>query len=194
MELFTMNPETKLPTIHPAALTIKCFKELWTRKRPIDGDHDGRKKLFNEKELGYVYFTGKYDSRFKLHTPEARDAKIKVLVDLPNAWKADVLVKECIGVWEDAQVTASMEYVLSLEGTVSALAKYMTTAKATIATGNLQSVDPGTIKEIIQIIKDSGNLIADVAKAKQILQKEQDALATGKKGRSFNKFEMPTGI
>lgn len=190
MELFILNPETKLPEIHPSTLTIECFRQLWKRLRPIDGDRDGRKKLYNTKELGYIYFTGKYDSRFKTLSPVDRDKKIKDLIGLSEDWIPDDLVKQCLDVWIDAQITPSLEFVSSLEGTISALAKYMNTVKTAISAGNLATVYPSTIKEIIAIIKDSPNLVNDIAKAKTVLQNEQEALATGRKGRKFNKYEM----
>ena len=190
MELFTLDPTTKLPIIHPSTLTIECFKQLWKRSKPIDGDFDGRKKVFNTKELGYIYFTGKYDSRFKLKSPLEREIKIKELVGLPESWIPDELVKQCVLVWEDAQVTASLEFVLSLEGMISAMSKYMNTVKVSIASGNLATVYPSTIKEIIAIIKDSPNLVNDISKARTVLQNEQEALATGRKGRKFNKYEV----
>lgn len=190
MELFTLNIDTKLPEIHPSTLSIDCFKQLWKRNRPIDGDRDGKKKLHNTKELGYVYFTGKYDSRFKTLSPNDKTQRIRELLTLSDEWQPDEIVKDCLSVYVEAQITPSLELVLSLEGSVAAIAKYIKAANTTIALGNMASVYPSTIKEIIAIIKDSPNLVNDIAKAKTVLQNEQEALATGRKGRAFNKFEM----
>jgi hypothetical protein len=200
MKLFILDEKTKLPIANPELLTIKCFAELIRRNRKIDGDGDGRRKTLNEKELSYIYFNGVFDSRFKLKRDKEKEDAIKKLIGLdtitvngnPLNWEPDSLVKECLSEFRELQVTASSEYVTSLEGTISALSKYLTNAKQQLETGTLTTVSPQDIKALLSVINDSPSTLDTIAKAKSILQKEQDALATGRKGRTVNKFELET--
>ena len=68
MKLMYINPETKLPQPTAESLLIPEFLEIWQRVHKIDGDRTGTKKTRNLQELGYVYFHGVYDSRFKFIT------------------------------------------------------------------------------------------------------------------------------
>lgn len=190
MDLFILD-DKGIPVPKPELLLIESFSELWKRIRKIDGDADGRKKTQNRKELGYIYFQGKFDSRFKLKKGAEKENAIRKLIGLAPEWIPDELVKQCLIEYVELQVTASSEYVSSLEGTVNSLAKYLNASKEKLDTGNINSVAPREVKELLSIINDSANLLDNITKAKAVLLKEQDALSTGKKGRGLNKFEMP---
>lgn len=191
MEILILDQETRLPTITAQALVMECFYDLWRRVRKIDGDHDGRRKIHNLKELGYIYFQGKYDSRFKMMEDKEREEKIRSITGLPLDWKPDTLVEKCLEEYKNTQVTQSSELVSSLEGIAGALTSYLKNIKASISGGNITTVKPDTIKDVLDLIKQIPEVINDLARAKAALDREQNALATGKKGRTLNKFEIP---
>jgi hypothetical protein len=191
MKLFTIDEKTKLPIPSPEALMIKCFNDLWRQRLRVEGDHDGRDKLQNRRILGYVYFQSVYDSRFKLKNPKERDEAIKKILGIDPDWIPDALVKECIAVFSDTQITASYELVSSLEGAASALAQYVKNAQEVIRNGTVTTLDPKHVKDIMDIIDRAPTTVETLSKAKAVLNKEQDALATGRKGRVVNKYEMP---
>lgn len=189
-DLMVLDDKTKLPTINPALFTIKCFYELWRRRKKVDGDATGEQKKFNLKELAYVFFTGKYDSRFKWDEPEIKHSKIVNLVDLPEDWRPDDIVKDCINEWMLAQVTASSELVFSLEGGAHAVSKYLRTVTVAISTGTILTIEPKQVKEVMDIMDRAPSTIDNVKKARAVLEKEQNSLSTGRKDRLVNKFEL----
>lgn len=190
-KLFTIDEKTQLPIPTAEALILDSFSKAWKRVKKIDGDADGRKKTFNTKELGYVYFQVMFDPRLKLKEGTEREIFVKRMLALPDDWSADEVIKQCIEDYREWMKTPSSEYVSSLEGTVGALAKYLNNAKAAISIGTMESVTPKDVKDLMSVINDSPTMLDTVVKAKAVLQKERDALATGRKGRSLNKFEMP---
>jgi hypothetical protein len=187
MELMVLNSETKLPEPHPALLLISCFNKLMKRIRPIDGDRNGSKKIMNMKELGYIYFWGRYDSRFRLMKDTDKEKKIRQLLNIPDEWIADELVRECLELYKDSQWTASSALVLSLEGTEQAMATYMNLLKDRLTAGTLE---PKEVKEIQAIIDGIPTMIDNVRRARDTVHKEINALATGRNGRQPNKFEL----
>lgn len=187
MKLFYIDEKTQLPLPTAEALLLDSFDKVWKRVRKIDGDADGRKKIINKKELGYVYYQGVYDSRFKRLNEEEKEKKVKEILGLPETWKPDELIKQCIEVYIDMQITASSEIVSSLEGTGSALAKYLVSLKDKLSSGAIPVKD---VKDVMDIIKNMPETLDNILKSKAVLEKEQNALLTGRKGRSFNKFEM----
>jgi len=199
MNLFVLDEKTKLPVPSPEALTIKCFFELWRRSRKVDGDHDGRDKMLNRMELAYVYFQEKFDSRFKLKAGKDREDAVKKLIGLdrvtvngkPLEWEPDDLVKQCRKEFADTQVTASSDFVSSLEGTVKSLSKYLDGIQKQLEAGNVEVISPKDVKDIIGIINDAPDLMKKIEQAKLVLQNQQDALIKGRKERNVNKFELP---
>jgi hypothetical protein len=187
MKIFYIDEKTQLPLPTAEALLIDSFDKIWKRTRKIDGDADGRKKTFNKKELGYIYYQGVYDSRFKRLTQEEKEKKVRELLGLPEIWKPDEVVEQAIIEYVNIQITTSSEIVASLEGTGSALAKYLVSIKDKLATG---AINVKEVKDIMDIINGMPTTLDSILKAKAVLEKEQNALLTGRKGRSFNKFEM----
>jgi|SRR5688572_15015280 len=188
MRLIVIDSETKLPVPSPEAFLIPDLRDLWRRRIPIDGDRDGNKKIRNLQEFGYVYFQGVWDSRFKLYDSEERVEKIREILKLPKEWFPDELVRNCVSVFRETQVTASLELVDSMNGANADLAKWIKAKRLAIKQG---TASPRDVAEILNIIERAPKVIEDVQKAYEVLKREQDALTTGRKGRKLNYFEIP---
>jgi len=188
MKLIQLNPETKLPEPTPELLLIGDFKDLMRRVIKIDGDADGRKKIMNYMEIGYIYFSCVYDSRFKLLDGEDRQKKIKELVGLPMGWKPDELVTRCLKIYEDTQVTESTDLVAALSKSIQNLVKYLDNAQKTLASCTIG--DAKTVNEYLNTLDRIPKTVENLRQAKAQLDREHDAMSKGMKGRTVNKFEL----
>lgn len=77
---------------------VKPFKDLYTRKRTMTGDSDGRAKKLNYKEIGYVYLMAEWSDKNPLNETDEqiRDSKAREWLDMPEDWVVDALVLQCI--------------------------------------------------------------------------------------------------
>jgi len=189
MKLFEINEVTKLAEPTAEARTIACFKEIIKRSRPIDGDHDGRKKTLNNMELAYVYFIGTYDSRFKLLHGEERVKAVKRLIGLKDEWKPDKVVEEAVATFVDLQTTESTKLVEVLGKSIESLTKYIETGQAQMANATLTMAQD--VSKFLSILDQVSTTVEKLRQAKEMLNREQEALAKGRKGRTLNKFEIP---
>jgi hypothetical protein len=189
MKLFEVDEKTKLPIPTAEARMIVPFKDILRRISKMEGDADGRRKLLNMMELAYIHFNGVYDSRFKLMSDDEKDNAVRTLIGLPTWWQPDDLVKEGIKVYTELQRTESTDLVLEIQRAVKALTSFAKRGNETLP--NLGIQDAREVNEFMDILDRIPNTIDKLKKAKEMLIKEQDALAKGKKGRVLNKFEMP---
>jgi hypothetical protein len=188
MKLVQLNPETKLPEPTPELLLIGDFKDLMKRVKRVDGDADGRKKTMNLMEIGYIYFSCTYDSRFKLMDVEERERKIRELVGFSHDWQPDDLVKRCLNIYADTQVTESTELVINLTKSIQGLVKYLANAQKQLPSCTIE--DAKTINEYLNTLDRIPKTVENLRQAKAQLDREHDALNRGMKGRTLNKYEL----
>lgn len=189
MDLFDIDEVTKLPIPKAELLLVPEFKEINRRSRPIDGDSDGRKKVHNYKELGYIYFVGKWDSRFKLKSVKDKDAEVKKLLKLPDEWIPDEVVKAALNIYIDLQVTESTELEASLSGSIQSLTDYIKSGNEALKTSSLNNAK--NVSEFLDIVDRISKTVDQLKQTREKLRREQEAVAKGRKGRTFNYFEIP---
>lgn len=187
MKLITIDPETKLPKPTAEWLLIPVARTQWTRKIPIDGDRDGSKKTRNLQEIGYIYFNGVYDSRFRFLDETAKNLRIRTILKIPEDWQPDDVVKECLAIFKETQESNALDLVLSLEGLASSLSSWIKLKQAAIGLGTMSPKDVG---EVISIVESAPGTIEKIKKARAALYTDQEA-RVGRKERILNKFEMP---
>lgn len=192
MRLFEIDIETKLPTASAEARTIKEFYDILRRRSPMDGDADGRKKLLNEKELAFIYFSVNYDSRFKLLDGDIKKEAIKELLGMPKNWEPDQLVLIAIDKYNDTQITESSKTVQ----TMSSVLKHIQSQLETLEQGMEQDrrLSVKDMKDVLEISTSLPNALKSLKEAKETLRMEQDSNETGRGGRALNKFEEPDQI
>lgn len=93
---FTVTPQGELIIHHDSVRGVEPFATILSRKRSVEGDADGRKKVFNFMELKYIYFMGDYDTIHAGLSDKERPVKSKQDAGLPTTWKPDELVSEGI--------------------------------------------------------------------------------------------------
>lgn len=189
MDLFDIDEVTKLPVPKAELLLVPEFKEINRRSRPIDGDSDGRKKVHNYKELAYIYFIGKWDSRFKLKSIKDKDAEVKKLLKLPEEWIPDEVVKIALKIYIDLQVTESTELEEGLSGSIQSLTDYIRAGNESLKTASLNNAK--NVSEFLDILDRVSKTVDQLKQTREKLRREQEAVAKGRKGRTFNYFEIP---
>jgi hypothetical protein len=188
MKLFDIDEATQLPIPTAEARTIVSFNEVIKRLQKVPGDSDGRKKTRNLQELAYVYFTCRYDSRFKLMSKEEMDVAIKSLVGLPTDWTPDELVNDAMKTFTDMQWTENIDLVHELQRSIKALTAFSKRANDTLPNVGLDgSRDVNLYLDVLDRIPAT---LDKLKKAKDLLHTEQENIAKGLKGRTINKYEL----
>ena len=194
MKLFNVDEETGLAVASPEARMIEPFAQLVKRVRRCDGDSDGRRKIMNNKELAFIHFMGVYDSRFAhLQKEEDKINAVKKLVALPPDWQPDDLVKSALTAYIDLQVTESTPLVESMIKATQGIISYLNKVNDDLR-DNPNKFKPKDITEIQEAMSNIPAMQENLKRAKEMLKKEQDSLASDRKGRMLGEFELVSPV
>lgn len=188
IEFFELD-DKGMPRIKAIALTIYSFKELWRTIRKVDGDSDGRRKLQNTSEFAYLYFTNHYASKYRVMAHAERDEKLKKLLKIAANWEPDELYKAAEADFQEFQASPMLETVDRIKESIVALNKFMKKANTQIE--SLSITDSDDLKKYMDTIDRLPTSMENLKRAEAQLEREQDSMAKGRKGRQLNYFEMP---
>jgi hypothetical protein len=188
MKLFQINPETKEPELTPEARATEPFRTLSRRIKKCEGDSDGRKKILNEKEILFVYYSGNYDSNMKYADEEHRVDYLRIKLKLPNDWIPDDLVREGIQFLKESQRTDSVPiYESALNAGLAVKVWYDEIAKdikanpKTYGPKEMIEIQRGfaMLKETLEVIRQAGEKVMSEAEQQR-----------NRKGRLISTFEI----
>jgi hypothetical protein len=109
MKIFTLSPDREIMIDNVIFLMIPDLYKVWTRKTPMKGDADGRKKLMNFKELHYIFLIAEWTDRnpLALLPEEEKHEKAIYQAGLQDDWKIDSTVELAISAYKRTQLTLS---------------------------------------------------------------------------------------
>lgn len=100
-----------LPIFNPELRTIPIFRKIIERNRPINGDHDGRKKKHNIKELAFIHLytsyelmPGKLNNYFFKYDDTKRLEVLKSDLEFDEKWKVDEDLQAAVDLYRQRQV------------------------------------------------------------------------------------------
>lgn len=100
-----------LPIYNPEIKTIPVFRKIAERLRKIEGDHDGRKKRQNIKELAFIHLytsyellPGKVNNYFFKYNDEDRLLILKRDMEFEDSWSIDEDLQLAINLYRERQV------------------------------------------------------------------------------------------
>ena len=135
-KLFTLDAKNNLVINIPEVTAMREFKDVLSRRRPMPGDSDGRKKLFNALELIYVKFMAEADSEESVYhafNDKERHERIIRDYDIPDDFKVDTIIKLAIAKYKEIQE----EYIPSIR-ILNTLHRGLMSSANTIETYNSQ--------------------------------------------------------
>lgn len=188
MKLFELDEKTRMPIASAEALAIDVFFKIWRRRLPIDGDSDGRLKIQNIKELGWIYYSCTYDSRYKLMSDKDRDLAIKKIIGLEPEWKPDTLLLEGLTTYSETQETESTKLAEVLSHTITNLTTYLDNTQKAIANLGVDAADD--VEKFLKVLDKVPDLVDQIKAIREKLTREMEDRKKGKKGRNVNKFEL----
>lgn len=98
IKLITIEDEK--PVFSPEVKMFAPFRKIIERDKggKIVGDHDGRKKYVATRELAFIYWYCDPRSTYKetYIDEKARVEKLKKMLDLPDNWKMDEIIKDAV--------------------------------------------------------------------------------------------------
>ena len=112
--------ENEKPVFNPEVRMFTPFRKLIERDKGSKGDADGRKKNMATKELAFIYWFADPRSNYRetYQDQNERVNKIKKLLDLPDDWTPDVLIREAVDFYlEEIQEDFDVSF---LESAISA--------------------------------------------------------------------------
>ena len=114
MDLLEYDEETGRVTPSPEARSITAFKEIITKDKGSDGDHDGRKKLKAIKMLTYVRLIEHPMSAFMEYDPRKRHQKLVEFLDM-DLNELDPLLIEARRVYADIVSSSTVKTINSIK-------------------------------------------------------------------------------
>lgn len=189
IEFFELDEKTGLPKIKAIALTIYSFKELWRAIRRVDGDSDGRRKLQNTAEFAHIYFTYHYASKYRVMAEAEREDRLRKLLKIHEKWVPDELYLAAAEDFQKEMESPMLPTVDRIKESILSTNKFLKKANTQIET--LSITDSADINKYMDVIDRLPQTLENLKRAEAQLEREQDSMAKGRKGRTLNKFEMP---
>lgn len=168
--------------VSPVALTIKEFKELWSRDK-------SKTKESATKEFSYIYFSTDWNSVYQNMPEEDRHETLKEDLDLGETWEPDHLLKVAIKKYEELQETPTMRYARSVRKAFWDMITYF--EHINYAERDVKGQPVYKIQDVTKAMGDSGKLVESVKKLEAIVKKEQLESSRVRSGDELNPFEDP---
>lgn len=182
--------ENDKPTFSPEVKMFKPFRLLLERDKGCKGDNDGRKKIMSTKELAFIYWFADPRSTYKESYPteKGRVDKLKIVLDLPEEWMPDELVREAIYFYlEEIEDDFDVQF---LEATVNAARKtkeYFAGVDYDMRDnkGNLLY----KVKEVTSALKDSNSVIENLKLLRDKVYRLEKLTKNLRGGGDLKRFE-----
>lgn len=144
--------------IEPAFLTLKPFKQIWTRDKSVNKDRA-------LAEIAFIYFMAdpRSDYQYLVDEDERMEA-IKEGEGLPPKWTPDKVVQEAMAFYESFKPTAA----LLLEDTRLMVNKY----RKRLREQEFDDLEVKELKEVGALIKQIPSLVKDLDEAEKTLNSE----------------------
>lgn len=144
--------------IEPAFLTLKPFKQIWTRDKSVNKDRA-------LAEIAFIYFMAdpRSDYQYLVDEDERMEA-IKEGEGLPPKWAPDKVVQEAMAFYESFKPTAA----LLLEDTRLMVNKY----RKRLREQEFDDLEVKELKEVGALIKQIPSLVKDLDEAEKTLNSE----------------------
>lgn len=112
-------------------LLYEEFNVILKRNKPIEGDSEGRKKLFNYREFKYIYFmsdTNSFPNRMGYNKSMAHEYSVKHS-KLPNGYMPDKEVIAAINLYKNHDTTPMKETAKELRKTLNLNSRVIATLR-----------------------------------------------------------------
>lgn len=145
--------------ISPSALNIPEFKDLWRRDKK-------RSKVDAFSELSYVYYMVDFKSEYRNYPESKREDKIKEAfckATLGEKWKPDQKVINAIRKYSEMQQTASLRYLIAVEGQLDEITNFLNTG---------EPISDDNIKDRVAAMDKANKILLDLPKLKESVKKD----------------------
>jgi hypothetical protein len=177
MEILDLKNNT--PVIHPAALMIPLFKELWSRDK-------SKTKTKALNELAYIYYIADYKSDFSdIIDEKERKQEVSKLFNIEE----DKLITDCIEFYKNRQQTISMHLLQSAKIGVNKIKQYIDTVDLTDLDDKGKPIHDAS--KLNMLISKMGETIEGIRKLEDIVAKEIEDNTRVRGGNALAMFENP---
>lgn len=203
----------------PTTMAIKEFADVYRRRRIVEGDFNGAKKIMNTKEMVYVVDMSNFILKNNLHAgflPKEKSRRIMSDIELPLDWKPDVIIKAAIKKYIEIQqiyvpsavilcslqnaqrVTAEVvdTYIESLQMNLrkhnEMLSQTHLTPEERLEAREIKTELHADLKAIIELTTKLPRSIKDMKILEENVTKEAQDLANAKaSGSKIGRYELP---
>lgn len=187
-----------LPIFSPELRAIPTFRKIIERYRPIEGDHDGRKKKHNIKELAFVHLytsyelmPGKLNNYFFKYDDDKRLEILRQDLELGDKWKIDEDLQAAVDLYKIRQVESfDTDFLDSGIFAIRQTTDYFRNVDYT------KRDDKGNLlykpKEVMQALKEMDGVVDRIAAVKErVMNGQKAAVAKVRGGGDIGSREIP---
>lgn len=165
----------------PSIVEIKEFKELVKRKKLIEGDKRGDKKLRNIRELAYIYHLCSHKSPYAQFDESIREKEVIDAIFRDEEWKPDEVVLAAKKKYIELNKTHSLLILESAYEAVHKLIKYFKEV-------NLVGEESESAKDLISNLANVGKVVEGLDKLKEQVEKDMAGNNKNRKAVITNEF------
>jgi hypothetical protein len=186
------------PVFNPEVRMFTQFKKILERDKGKNsdrgfyekGDADGRRKILATKELAFIYWYCDPRSSYveSYQDLDLRAEKVKVLLDLPSAWKIDDVVQAAISFYlEEIENDFDVMYLNAAVSATEKTLKYLQNVDYDMRDikGNLLYKP----EQVQKVIKEAGGVLESLKSLREKAFKKASLAAKIRGGGEIGMFE-----
>lgn len=184
IELLVEDDYYALP--NPELRAIPVFRDIITRDRGSQGDHDGRKKLTAGKEFAWMYLMYDPLSPYQVLEEEERMVKIGDLVFGDKKYTPDKTLQKAVNRYEEMCNTLQINLLNSAREASRSIITYLKDVDLTKKDKNDRPIHK--VNDVIKALERLSEVTDSLDKLEERVRRQRDKEATIRGGGKLNPF------
>jgi hypothetical protein len=184
IKLMTVDGEYAKP--NPELRAIPVFRDIITRDRGSEGDHDGRKKLKASREFAWIYFMYDPLSPFMALEEEERRPKVGKLVFEDPKYKPDKTLMKAVKRYKEMTTTLQVRMLQSAREASYTIIDYL--KKVDLLEVDDKGKPIHKVNDVIKALERMGEVTDSLDKLEDRVKKQQEKESTIRGGLTLNKY------
>lgn len=173
---------------NPELRAIPVFRDLISRDRGSEGDHDGRKKLKATKELTWIYFMHDPLSPYQILDESERALKVGELVFEDSKYKPDKAVLAAAGKYMEITDNMTSQLLAAARHGCNSIKGYLSSTDLTEEDENGKLKH--NINNVIKAIEKIDVLVDNLDKLEERYTKQREKGIEARGGVQINKYNQ----
>lgn len=173
-------------TPNPELRAIPVFRDIITRDRGSEGDHDGRKKLKASKEFAWIYFMYDPLSPYQALEEEERMEKVGDVIFEDKKYKPDSTLQDAVARYKEMVDSLPVKMLSAAREASQNLIKYLKNVDLTDE--DEKGKPKHKVNDVIRALEKMGEVVDSLEKLEERVKRNKEKQQEARGGVVLNKY------